>query len=324
MPRKETTKKVIDHILTEVPKFKASDLVGNTIKAVRSFKKWDTINYIYVVDEDDKLEGVVSIKELVRASDTLKLGKIMTKNPVSVSPSADQEQVALVALRKNIKTVPVVQQRTKDFLGVIGTDDIINILNHGHVSKMFRMSGISKQHPTVDIFKISPWKLYKIRIPWLLIGLSGGIIATMLVGGFETTLRKEISLSFFIPVLVYISNAIAIQAQILLIRKLVDDNVKNLIFLKKELAVSITLALTSAFILCTYAYLWLRSFSLALTIGLAVLVSTIVAVIIATAIPLILFRMKKDPALGSGPMATAIQDISTLLIYFLIATVIIL
>lgn len=320
--KKLAPRKVIDHLLTKVPVFGPEVVVSLVIKEIRSYQKWETINYVYVVNSDRDLIGVISIKELLRAKNTSEIGRVMVRNPVSVSASANQERAAVLAINQNIKAVPVVKAGTREFLGVVGTDDILGILHRKHVTDLLRFSGITEQHPTVDILKINSFELYRVRIPWLLIGLVGGILATVLVGQFEDTLRKEIALSFFIPVLVYISNAIAVQTQILLIRKLATQDIKGG-YIKKELLVSLLLSSTSALILSVYTFFWLGSLAIALTIALSVLASTIVAVIIATAIPLSLYALKKDPALGSGPMATAIQDLTTLLIYFLIAAVII-
>lgn len=313
-------KKVIDHLLTRIPIFAPEQTVKQALEEIRSHNNWETLNYVYVTDANKNLLGVISIKELLHAKDTSLLKNIMKSHPVGVSASANQERAAVAAIEHNIKAVPVLRAGTRELLGVVGPDQILNILHREHVEDMLRFSGITKEHPTVDIYKVSFSKLFKMRMPWLLIGLVGGMIATALVSYFEVTLRKEIALSFFIPVLVYISNAIAIQSQTLLIRLLASQKTKNISFIKKELFVSLLLALASSIILCSYAFFWLGSLKLALTVGLAVLVSTVAAVLIATSIPLVLFSLKKDPALGSGPMATAIQDISTLLIYFIIAT----
>lgn len=318
------SERVIDHLLTKVPVFSSEDLVKNCLEKIRKVNDWDSVNYVYVLDDKKNLIGVVSIKELLLARDLDKLQQIMRHHPVGVESLANQERAAVVAIKNNIKAVPIFKKGTREFLGVVGTDQILDILHHEHVEDMLRFSGIVKEHPTVDIFKVGFFKLFKMRILWLLIGLVGGVIATALVGQFEHVLKKELALSFFIPVVVYISNAVAIQSQILLIRLLSSQKTKNGVFLKRELIVSFLLSLTAALILYVYAYLWLGSIKIAVAVGLAVLGSTLAAVLIAVAIPLFLYSIKKDPALGSGPMATAFQDVSTLLIYFLIASLIIL
>jgi len=315
--------RVIDHLFTKVPAVAADETIEKVIELVRRVRNWDTVNYIYILKPDKTLEGVVSIKELLRAKNTDLIKKVMIKNPVGIFASAPQERAAVIAIEHNIKTVPVFKTGSREFLGVVGTDNILNILHREHVEKFLRFSGIGKDHPTVDIFKAKPLRMMKLRLPWLLIGLVGGMIASVLISKFEGILKREIALSFFIPVVVYISNAISIQAQALLIRLLASQKVKNLPFIKKEAFVSTLLGIVSAIIISIYAGIWLGSFKIALIVFLAIILSTLAAVLIAITIPLTLYAAKKDPALGSGPFSTAIQDVSTLLIYFLIASLVI-
>lgn len=320
--KKIKSDEVIDHLLTKVPKVSVDDKVSQVFDLLRNNSRWDTVNYIYVLDQLNKLVGVASIKELLRAKDSKLIKDIMVKNPVGVSASVHQERAAVIAIEKNIKAVPIFRTGTREFLGVVGTDDILGLLHQDHVEDLLRFSGIAKHHPTVDIFKAKPAALFKLRIPWLLIGLVGGMLASALVSKFEPTLSKEIALTFFIPVVVYISNAISIQTQALLIRLLASRQVKSWNFLKKEIFVSFFLALTASLVISIYAGMWLGSATVALIVGLAILTSTLVAVTISVAIPLALYKAKKDPALGSGPFSTAVQDISTLVIYLMIATLI--
>ena len=319
----QDSKKVIDYLLTKVPVASAEDKVGDVIALVRRKKNWDTVNYVYVLDEAKRLIGVVSIKELIRAKDSVSLRKIMKRNPVGVSASTQQEQAAVLAIKQNIKAVPIFKTHSREFLGVVGTDKILNILHREHVEDLLRFSGILKKHPTIDTFKVNTFRLVRLRLPWLLLGLLGGMIAAFLVSQFELILKKELALAFFIPVVVYIGNAVSTQTQALLIRLLSAQQVKYLSFLKKELMVSCLLAIIAAVIIASFIGIWLQSIAMVLTVGLAILTSTLVAVTIGLSIPSVLYAAKKDPALGSGPFAAAIQDIATLLIYFLIASLIV-
>lgn len=319
----QNSRRVVDYLLTKVPMASKDQTVKQILDLIRSKKNWDTINYIYVLDEAKKLIGVVAIKELMRAKDNSLIKNIMKADPAGVSASSPQEKAAMTAIHYNIKAVPIFKANSREFLGTVGTDKILEILHKEHVEDFLKLSGIIKSHPTIDILKANPMHLFRVRLPWLLIGIIGGIIGVIILAQFENILKKEIALSFFIPVVVYISNAIAIQSQALLIRRLASKAVNAQKFLIRELHVSIWLGAVSAIIIATFAGLWLGSGLIAFTVGLAIFVSTVVAVAIAITIPLVLFAAKKDPALGSGPFATSIQDISTILIYFLIASLII-
>lgn len=319
---KQDSKRVVEYLLTKVPVTSKEDTVGHVLNLIRKQKNWDTINYVYVLDNVKKLIGVVTIKELMQAKDTAVIKNLMIKNPAGVTASSVQEKAAMVAIHYNIKAVPVFKPGTREFLGTVGTDKILAILHNEHVEDFLKFSGIVKDHKTIDIFKTKPSRLFRLRLPWLLAGLVGGIIGVYIVGQFETVLREVIALSFFIPVVIYISNAIAIQSQAILIRRLASKQVKEGSFLRRELYVSLFLALTSALVIAGFAGFWLKSVVVAFIVGSSIVVSTLAAVTVAIIIPLILYKAKKDPALGSGPFATSIQDIITLLIYFLIATVI--
>lgn len=310
--------------MTKVPIVTKEDKVGNVLAMIRKKRDWDTINYIYVLDDNKELIGVASIKELLRVNDSTLMKEIMTIKPTGVSALAVQEKAAVEAIHYNIKTVPILKAGTREFLGVVGADKILGILHHEHVEDLLRFSGISKKHPIVDTFKAHPFKLVRLRLPWLFLGLVGGMIAAFLVSQFESILQKELALAFFMPVVVYIGNAVSTQTQALLIRLLASRKVKIGQFLKKELLVSLFLAIISSIIVSIFAGIWLQSVRVTIIVGLAILGSTLAAVTIGIAIPSILYASKKDPALGSGPFATATQDISTLLIYFLIASLILL
>jgi magnesium transporter len=314
---------VINYLLTKVPTVSLSYNVGQCLDLIRRKKDWDTINYIYVLNKNKELVGVISVKELLKTKNGVSARKIMKHQPIGIPVSASQERAAVVAIQHNVKMVPIFKAGSREFLGVVGTDKILSILHHEHVEDLLRFSGISKDHPTIDTFKAPPTKLARLRLPWLLLGLIGGMISAFLVSQFGPLLKRVLALAFFIPVVVYIGNAVSTQTQALLIRSLASRKVKISSFLQKELLVSFLLAVTAAIVMSTFAGIWLRSVYIVLTLALAIIFSTLAAVMIGITIPSVLYAAKKDPALGSGPFATAIQDISTLLIYLLIASLIV-
>jgi magnesium transporter len=314
--------KVVDYLLTNIPIVSFATTVGEALAVIRKKKNWDTISYIYIIDDKKSLVGVVSIKELLKTKDSVSLKSLARKDPVGVNASSPQERVAVAAIYNNIKVMPVFKPGTREMLGVVGTDDILKILHNEHVEDYLRFSGITQDHPTVDIFKAGVWRLVKLRLSWLLVGLVVMMVGAVLIGNFSHTLEKEIATAFFIPIVVYMSNAVGIQAQALLIRLLAQQKVKQFVFIRKEVSVSFILAFISGLITTIFALVWLGSVEVALTVGLAIFASTVAAVFIGVSIPFLLYKMKKDPALGSGPFATSLQDIVSIMIYFLIATII--
>ncbi len=161
------------------------------------------------------------------------------------------------------------------------------------------------------------------RIPWLIIGLIGGIITTLISSRFEHLLTANISLVFFIPIIMYMADAVGTQTETIFIRSLSKEKVGLKDYFIKELLTGVALGVLFGFLLGIFAYLWLGSLTTALSVGLAMFANLTIAPIMALIVPLLLQKEKTDPALASGPFISVIQGLINLLVYFLIATLII-
>lgn len=162
------------------------------------------------------------------------------------------------------------------------------------------------------------------RIPWLFVGLLGGLLLTFISSKFESVLSENISLAFFIPIIVYMSDAIGTQAQTIFIRNSTKKQMRFVIYLVKEFSVGILIGSIFGLALGVLALVWFKSVDVAISVGLAMFVNMSTAPVIALFIAKFLQKEKTDPALGSGPFSTIIQDMLSLLIYFAISTLIIL
>src|SRR3989304_1381256 len=162
--------------------------------------------------------------------------------------------------------------------------------------------------------------LLKLRLPWLVLGLIFGIITTLFVGQFEELLSKNVKLAFFIPVIVYMSDAVGTQTETIYVRNLAKKQLRFLAYLTKEFLIGIIIGVIFGVLSGLFALVWLGSTQVATTVGLAMFVSIASASVISLVIPTILYRERTDPAVGAGPFTTVIQDFITLLIYFAIAT----
>jgi magnesium transporter len=162
------------------------------------------------------------------------------------------------------------------------------------------------------------------RIPWLIIGLLGGICATVLSSHFEELLTKNIQLSFFIPVIVYMADAVGTQTESVIVRNLARNKVHFMTYLFKEFFLGIILGVGFSVILGTFAFLWFHSWHTAITVSYALFITMSIAPVVALLIPELLWKEHTDPAIGSGPFSTVIQDLLSLLVYFFVATMIIL
>lgn len=161
------------------------------------------------------------------------------------------------------------------------------------------------------------------RLPWLVLGLAGGIITSIIVSRYEQILSADVRLAFFIPIIVYMSGAVGSQTETIFVRHLKQTGKGFFRYLAKETLLGLSLGLIFGLITGGFAAYWLGSPALGLTVGIAMLINLCLAPVLSTVIPEILYKEHNDPALGAGPLATIIQDLISLLIYFLIASLII-
>lgn len=283
-------------------------------------KDFETINYIYVVDKNKKLKGVISIKDVFCFSKTTPVAEIMTKDIVTARAYTDQERVALLALQHNLKAIPVVNKEYY-ILGVVPSDVILNILYNEDIEDALRSAGVSKlKNPAVSIIKASATVHFRKRLPWLILGLFGGMFAALVVSFFEEVLRVRLALAAFIPAVVYMADAVGAQTQIIFIRSMALDNKLNLKkYIWREVRVNLLLALVLGVIISVVSLLWWKSSLLSMIFGISIFLTILMAMTVAIFLPWLFSKFKYDPAIASGPFATVVRDILSLLIYFSIA-----
>lgn len=311
------------HMVKEISKARGIETVSGVLKRLKDPKKnYETVDYTYVVDNEGRLKGAVSIKELLNAKPEKKVSSLMTKKLSVVHPSTDQERAAYLAIKTNIKAVPVVD-KNHVLLGVIPSDVILDILHWEHVEDMLKMTGIQgKGRHFRKLLKSSFLKMSAIRLPSLLIGLLGGLLTTRVVSHFHASLEQELILAFFIPVIVYLSAAVGQQSQTILIRSLAVEQINMIPYALREMAAGLLIGGIIGSAMTGIVYLWFSSVKIALTIGVSLILTITMATFVAVGITWVLVSAKKDPAIAGGPFATVIQDILSLLIYFSIATLI--
>jgi magnesium transporter len=244
----------------------------------------------------------------------------MEKDLIKVHPHTDQEKAAHMALASGIKAVPVVDEAGY-FLGVIPSDGIQSILESETKEDFYRFAGIvGKQHPdkTQDL---SIRRSFARRIPWILIGLFGGLLTAEIIGEFEHVLSKNLLLAGFIPLIAYIANAVGVQTQTVYIRDLATQaKFSTYYYSIRQIITSTLIGLTCwGLIYLLSVFIWHTPY-LGFVVGLAVFSAILVATFFAIFIPYILKTLGTDPAIGSGPFSTIIQDLLSIVIYFAIAS----
>jgi magnesium transporter len=285
---------------------------------------YQTIDYIYVVDGENRLLGVASIKD-VYASKNATMGEIMTTKLVYVHPSTDQERIVYLALSHAIKAVPVVDKE-KHLLGIVPYDVILETFNEEVHEDTLHFGGIfhrvGKEYHTDES---SVRTMVKLRIPWLIAGVLGGTVTASIISNFEHVISTLLALAAFAPVLAYMSDAVGTQSETLVVRSIAINpqmSLKN--YLLKELAISVALAFVCGGLLSAVALFGWQDPILGVIVGISMFLSIISAVLISTGFPFIFKKINLDPAIASGPFATMISDVVTITIYFTIATIMLL
>lgn len=286
----------------------------------RNISKLRTINYVYITDDEERLVGVVSIRDVFKKGEHIKLSQVMVRDLVKANPDQDQEEVVYLALRGNIKSVPVVA-RDNTFLGVVPSDKILSILYQESREDILMHAGILEEDRKLMLpINASIKTLVRARIPWLVLGLLGGILAATVVEGFMTALKLHLTLIAFIPVMVYMADAVGTQTQTLFIRSLaLDYRLAIRRYFLKEMKVGFIIAFICGAFLTLVTFFWKSSLMLGLIVGVSLFSACFVAVLVAVIVPLMLKKLKFDPAVGSGPFSTIIRDILSLIIYFEVA-----
>ena len=317
-PLESAGKRMVENVPLAFPEERILEVRKRIFEKAKGF---ETLNYIYVIDKERKLVGVFSLKELLQKPAEIKVEDLMIKEIIKTHPYTDQEKVAILALKHNLKAIPVVD-REEHFLGVVTSDIILEILHSEYIEDILRSAGVqnSVYFPT-RVMKVPAGILAKARIPWLIVGLFGGIFAAQIANFFETSLSTHFALIVFIPLILYMGAAVGAQTQTLTTRNLAfnfEFSFKK--YLSKEIKVSVLIALILGIFLSVISLLWYQLPYLGLILGVSLFLTIIAAIFIGSFIPYLLQKFKQDPAIGSGPFATIITDITSLIIYFSIAT----
>jgi len=310
-----------------VPKDKVPVVpTGTTLARARELvaaktREYESVDYIYVVDREGHLRGVFSIKEILASQEEEKhVDDIMQRNIITVRPHTHQERVGLLALQHNIKSLPVVD---KDgiFLGIIPADAILKILDQEAVEDFLRLGGIYYKGPYDDLLRLPVLKSIKHRLPWLLLGLLGGIFAAGVVSSFEETLSRNLILAAFIPLIVYMADAVGTQMEAFIIRDLaINPQFRFSTYFVKQVSVAGILGVSTSFLLVAVSFFLYGNIMISLVLGVALFFAILSSVFSGLIIPYLFGKLKLDPANAAGPVATIIQDVVSVSIFLFIAS----
>lgn len=293
--------------------------VREAVDKLKTFAEFaESINYLYVVDEERKLVGVVSYRDLLLADINEKINSIMYERVISVSVITDQEVVARMTERYDFLAIPVVDEGNM-LVGIVTVDDIIDVVIKEANEDIEKLSASGK---SID-FDTKTFVAAARRLPWLILLLFIGLISGRIISSFEDTLQQVVAIAFFMPMIAGMTGNTGTQSLAVVVRGLISHDIdKGVIFrlIARELGVGVTIGITCAILISIIAYIWQGSFILGAVVGVSLFFTLIIGTLAGTIIPLILFRLNIDPAVASGPLITTINDIFSLLTYFGIAT----
>ncbi|HZA59682.1 MAG TPA: magnesium transporter [Solirubrobacterales bacterium] len=305
-----------DLVTSRVPVASPEDSVGS-VRDLLAGNAYDSVADVAVLREGE-LAGIVAIEALLEADAASRMADVLDSDAAAIHPAATDEVAASVIAERGGRSLPVVGEDGR-FLGLIPPKGMLAVLLEEHEEDLARIGGYRAGTGRArQAARESVLRRLGHRLPWLLVGAAGAMLSAVLLGAFEDELDRKVVIAFFVPAVVYLANAVGTQTQTILIRGLsVGVTVRQVA--SREL---LTGTLAGALVAVAFAPFALVAFGdadVALALALALLASCTAATVIAMALPWVFQRFGADPAFGSGPLATVLQDLISLVIYLAIA-----
>ncbi|MBD2846762.1 magnesium transporter [Paenibacillus sp. IB182496] len=289
--------------------------VEEAIAKIRAYSDLsESISYLYVIDGERRLLGVVSYRDLILASVEQRIADIMRTRVIHVEAVMDQEQVADLMRNYDFLAVPVVDDASR-LVGIITVDDIIDVVMEEADEDIQKLSGSGKD---ID-FNTRAWTAAGRRLPWLVLLLFIGVLSGTIISGFEETLDRVVALAFFMPMIAGMTGNTGTQSLAVVVRGLIGSKLSGrqaLRLVRRELGVGLIIGVTCGLLVTGIAYVWQGNIMLGVVVGVSLLLTLILGTIAGTTVPLLLDKLRVDPAVASGPLITTLNDMLSLLIYF--------
>ncbi len=297
--------------------------VDEVVKTVQGLgDEMEMVIYLYAVTEEERLSGVVSLREVVQAPKGTMIRDLMEQDVIKAGADQDQEEVAKMIARYDLLAVPVVDEENRP-LGIVTVDDVIDVIREEATEDMLKMSGTDGEL----LEDYSLWRNIRSRLPWLAASLIGGVLVMKMIGHFEASLEKVLPLAAFIPVVIGMAGNIGTQSATIIVRGLATGRINS----TKWVRTVTTEGMTGFFLGAFYGVLlgavaWYQygtvSF-IGLVVGSALCAAMLLAAAVGAVVPLMFDRLHVDPALATGPFVTTSVDVMGIFVYFTIATMLI-
>ena len=305
------------HLTERVPRAQPTDRAG-AVRTRLAGGDFQAIETLYVLDDGGRLKGLVELVDLLAAAADVPMLELMRLAPVCVHPHDDQEQVAGLAVEHQLAAVPVADAEGR-FQGVVPPTALITILRREHIEDLNLLAGLRHDHlRSLRAMTEAPVRRARERLPWLLVGLAGSFLATWVVSRYEQTLSREVTVAFFMPAIVYLADAIGTQSEAIAVRGFSMNHVPLRRSIVGEIQTGFLIGSILGLLSLPFVLIGFGSQRLALAVAFSIFAAGGVATSIGILLPWGLERLGRDPAFGSGPVATILQDLLSLMIYFLV------
>jgi magnesium transporter len=289
--------------------------VGQCIEEIRrQAENVENIYVVYIVDDFERLKGIITLKNLILSTPSAQLQEVINPKVFSVSTSTDSEEVANLFKKYDLVVLPVVNA-IGQLVGRITVDDIVEVIKEEAKEDYQLMSGITEDVDATD----KVWLLSRARLPWLIIGLAGGIASSRFIALYEDQIQIHPEMAFFMPLIAAMGGNAGVQSSAIVVQGLANNTLgtKNILpKILKELRVALLNAIICSVLLFAYNRAFFDSYALASTVSVALFSVIIFASLLGTFIPLLLEKFKVDPAIATGPFITTTNDLLGLALYF--------
>lgn len=299
-----------------VPSVPVEATASQALRAIAG-AHWQGASVVWVVDAERRPRGGVPLATLLAADDDTPVAELLLPAP-PVPETETVNRAALHAVRHQMGAVPVADAQGR-LAGALPPELLLRSLRDTQLASLHRLAGILAVPKAEQAIEEPPTRQARHRLPWLLVGLAGSALATAVMARYERVLEGTVAVSFFVPGLVYLADAIGTQTETLVVRALTHVHRPFSHLLVLELGTGVLLGAGLGLACLPVIWLAFGSLELALAVAATLIVSGGIATTIGIALPWGLSRAGRDPALGSGPVATVIQDVLTLVVYFLFA-----
>jgi magnesium transporter len=307
------------HLTRLVPTAKPDDTAEQMLAALRG-RRFDCPDPIVVVDTQQRVLGQIPLGHLLAVEPGRTARELMRRDAPSVGLRTDQERVASVALQHALTAVTVVDDDQR-FAGVVPPQILLAILRREHVEDLHRLAGITHDESQVrEAMEAPPVRRARHRVPWLIAGLAGSIVAALIMARFEALLAANLAIAFFVPGIVYLADAIGTQTEAITVRGLSLAHAPIGRLIAAEVRTGLLIGSLLGALAVGGVWLALRDPRLALAAGLSLFAASAIATSIGMVLPWVLHRLGSDPAYGSGPLATIIQDVVSVAVYLLVTS----